>query len=140
MRMRWCRAQKLFALLGAVWFILVRIEPTVFGACPAHVMAPTPASHGSHAVASMPMDAAATHHSAAAGDADGTPAEHHSHQCTCPGSCCGASVLATPYAAARLQIVVVVAQTPRLTGNQYRASWTDFVLPFATAPPQPSLA
>lgn len=129
-------SHQLLAMFGAVWFILIGIEPAVFGACPAHLTMGAATSHGSQAMATMPMDAAEMHHAAAPGHDAGTPEKHQSHQCTCPGSCCGPSVVAVPSASTPVAVVVTTVWAPSLTSYQYRASWTDFVLPFATAPPQ----
>ena len=131
MRRHW--SERLIGILGAVWFVLLGIEPAVFGACPAHGLAGAVASHAGHGAAIGHMSA---HQTARAGHDGGAPAHDDSHQCTCPGSCCAPTVMDVPSAQPGFALSATFTPEVGAAEQWYRAAWTDFVLPFATAPPQ----
>jgi hypothetical protein len=130
MRRHW--SQRLVAMLGAVWFVLIGIEPAAFGACPAHEMAGS-AVHAGH---TMPMGDAASMDGASMEHHDTDAPAGHEHQCTCPGSCCGPTVVVVPSVQPAFALSRHIAGVPAFSEYQYRAPWVDFVLPFGTAPPQ----
>lgn len=137
MRRHW--SLRLLGTLSAVWFILVGIEPATFGACPAHTTASPSAAHSGHSM-HMAAGTAVSHHARSAGKTSQSSDEHGPHQCTCPGSCCGPTLISAPSAQPPYTTTSTFAAKQQAVERVYRAAWTDFVLPFATAPPQGSLA
>ncbi|MES2180153.1 MAG: hypothetical protein V4550_20015 [Gemmatimonadota bacterium] len=115
MRRHW--SQRLVAMLGAAWFVLIGIEPAVFGACPAHQSMGARSAHGEHGTA-MPMD----HGSAVEHQDTGAPADQTDHRCTCPGSCCGPSVAVVASVQTVCALSVRIAGSVRSSESQYRAA------------------
>jgi hypothetical protein len=136
MRRHW--SQRMLALFGAIWFILMGIEPATFGACPMLQSAGPATSLVGHAMP-MRMDGAAAQHESHDGQNSGTPTQHE-HQCTCPGSCCGPTVVPAISLQSTMAIVATVTTAQPSAEHRHRANWTDVVLPFATAPPNSLLA
>ncbi|MDB4917934.1 MAG: hypothetical protein JWM95_5578 [Gemmatimonadetes bacterium] len=128
MRRHW--PERLIGLLGAAWFILIGIDPAAFGACPAHQAPGSVAAHAGHTMAMASGAGATAHHDA------GAPDSQSEHRCTCPGSCCGPSIVVVPSVQPSFALSMRIAGVSRFAEYQYRAGWTDFVLPFANAPPQ----
>jgi hypothetical protein len=129
MRRHW--THRLSAVLFAVWFGIVGLEPAALGVCPMHN--PT-----AGATATM-ADAHAGHASHVMGG-EHAPADHHAHHCTCPGSCCSVAVLSVPVAGSHAVFVAQIATERPSPTLPTLANWTDFVLPFATAPPSATTA
>ncbi len=77
---------------------------------------------------------------AAAGDQHSAPDPHHSHNCTCPGSCCSAAALAALGAQPSLAQFTEFTEAPSAFERSVPREWTDFVLPFRTPPPQATSA
>lgn len=140
------RSQRVAALLFAVWFALAGVKPGSMDTCPEH--GGTHGSAGSAPVSSHVAgmaDAHAMHagHSMAGDAASGESAtgstqqhsEHHKSHCTCAGSCCCAPALELSATAPRFARTVAPTVAPQVPVSVSRAGWTDFILPFPTAPP-----
>jgi hypothetical protein len=99
-------------------------EPASLHACPVHA----PMMHGPKAAHGM--------HHHGSGDRHGAP-HGASHACSCPGPCCATALTPLPPHAPQLaDIALVVVPRAARPDHEYVAAWTDFVLPFATAPPR----
>lgn len=126
MRRSW--RTRLLTATYSLWLFVVLGELPMVHMCPAHS-----AGHASHAM-TMPGMA---QHAHAAGDPRTAPSENHSQQpCTCLGDCCCAVPAALP--APRVVVTLLAATRIPTIGrpqHDYVAAWSDFVLPFATAPP-----
>ena len=134
-RSRWVR---LVATWLACWLPLVLADGGWLHACPMHDGA------GLNAVTTMAAPAHVSAHAPAHGmlvahaGRDGHSGHHAgAHLCTCLGACC-ASLAVLPVGPAPIAFVAVERAAVAPTGrpqHEYVASWVDFVLPFATAPP-----
>jgi hypothetical protein len=142
---------RILAALMALWLVVNTTEPTLLHGCPMHgggMHAGSAAAPGeSHAATSeVHADPAgggrtAREGNAPAGAVDGSGQEaHRPHQnvCTCLGDCSGGA--ATPLAGEPPTVLAAVLLgapiPPGRPEHEYVAAWIDFVLPFATAPPQ----
>jgi hypothetical protein len=133
MRRTW--SHRLFTTLFTLWFALVGAGPVALDACPTHGMG-VPASKSAgqdHAAMHGGAHAMPAAHGAMAHHGGGD--QHSTHQCTCPGSCCSAPIVAAPQEAPLAAVVSVAATTAAPREGERQAVWLDFVLPFATAPP-----
>lgn len=134
--MRISPVQRWLALVLACWLSLVQSDAGLFHACnsgaaPQSTAAvAAPADHDAHA-----------HHGVAAPAHQDSQDSHGSHhgdsECHCLGHCCPVAPTQVPMAhdfvlAAVRQVDVV---QPGRAQHAFMASWVDFVLPFATAPP-----
>lgn len=126
--MRHHRAYRLFALLFAAWFGIVGLEPGALGACPMHW---TNAVAAAAAMAQVDHDASAMSMPMGHGGQHG----HGGHHCNCPGQCCAVGLLAMPVAISHAVTIASFATRLPSPTLPTRSNWTDFVLPFATAPP-----
>lgn len=144
--MRISPVQRWLALVLACWLSLVQSDAGLFHACnsgaapqsTATVVAP--ADHDAHAHHGAPARSA-TAEPVADGAAPAHQDSHGSHhgdtECHCLGHCCPVAPTQVPMAhdfvlAAVRQVDVV---QPGRAQHAFMASWVDFVLPFATAPP-----
>jgi hypothetical protein len=123
LRPRWRRV--LAALTGA-WVLVILTSPVALWSCPAH--------GDQHAA--MAHDMAQMH--LPQGPHDAGHGHQHSHQCTCPGCCCGvAAVGLTPGRLVALPVVpvTIVAQTPAPALGAPRNTQTHLRLPLPLGPP-----
>ena len=139
--------QRTLALALAVWFVLLSIHLPALHVCAVHA----PAYGGPSSAESQPAAAEPGHaggHLASGGCASpatrgvGDGPEPAGHLCTCVGSCCGAAVgvVPTPTELAFRAQLVTTPVAPGRAAHDYVAAWTDFVLPFPTAPPSARMA
>lgn len=134
--MRISPVQRWLALVLACWLSLVQSDAGLFHACnsgaapQSTAVVVTPVDHDAHA-----------HHGVAAPAHQDSQDSHGSHhgdtECHCLGHCCPVAPTQVPMAhdfvlAAVRQVDVV---QPGRAQHAFMASWVDFVLPFATAPP-----
>ena len=153
--MRTSPVQRWLALVLACWLSLVQSDAGVFHACnsgsapQAAVAVATPANHAAHSAhdahaAHGHQDGvapAATTPQVSDSDSSEHPDSHGSHhgdtECHCLGHCCPVAPTEMPvahdFALATVRRVDVVQ--PGRAQHAFMASWVDFVLPFATAPP-----
>src|SRR3954462_10268323 len=126
---------RISAALFSVWFAVFTVAPGRVHSCP---------THDSRAIASSGHDhsAHASHHMDAASgptqDASGKSSTPDSgpHQCTCPGaSCCSGIVAIAQSASVAVDSVAVTSVAAADTHEQPVGERSDYVLPFATAPP-----
>jgi hypothetical protein len=126
--------QRLGALLFAIWFAVVGFQPVALDACPLNSMTHDAAAGAAAAHAmeggghTMSMDMGADHGS--------VPSGQHAHHCTCPGCCGSAPVLDAPARQDHVARIVAAVVAPLVRVSQAPAAWTDFILPFPTAPPR----
>lgn len=133
MRRHWL--QRLFAASFAVWFAIAGFGTMAPGACPMQMAMPgmSGMTGGSAAMAAMHAGA----HSASGSTVREEPATPATNPCcACPGCCSSCSTpSALPTHAASLHAAVRTQVTQRPATYRFRPVWTDFILPFATAPP-----
>ena len=130
MRRHW--AWRASAVIFAIWFGLVGLEPGALSACPAHGLNAqvAMASHHGHAGHSMAgMERAAPAHQ------DSAPSSHH-HQCTCPDCGCCSALVSAPVASTIPVPSAVLDAVREVAYVSVRPAWVDYALPFSTAPPQ----
>jgi hypothetical protein len=96
------------------------------GAHVAHVMAAAHASTGSGDASAAPEKDS---------NRPTQPANHHSCDCSCPGSCCWAPALVANARAPQLASVERFREHTSVFVRSVGRMWTDFVLPFPTPPP-----
>lgn len=136
------RASRLMQLIMTmVWCGVVAARPMALP-CPVggHGAHQTEATHAPSVSAPADAHSAHGHHGA---PATPTPAPTHApaHQCDCLGHCCS-TALAMPATTPAISSIVEQAMpaTPSAPNARVAAAWTDFVLPFAIAPPVSALS
>ena len=151
--MRTSPVQRWLAIVLACWLSLVQSDAGLFHACNSG------AAPQSTAAAIAPADQNAKHDAHAAHAHHGTPTpsataqqvadadapvpqdSHGSHhgdtECHCLGHCCPVAPTQLPLAHDFVLATVrqLDAVQPGRAQHAFMASWVDFVLPFATAPP-----
>ncbi|MEQ1692498.1 MAG: hypothetical protein ABMA00_14510 [Gemmatimonas sp.] len=133
--MRRFRASRVLnALAALVWCGVVAARP-VAAPCPmgghgtAHSAPAVSNSHATHAAHGVPTGT--SHHTPAPSDSS-TPL----HSCDCLAHCCASALAPTPSLSAILAFPAIDSEAPSpVAQTHYIAAWTDFVLPFAAAPP-----
>ena len=116
LRSRW---RRLLATLTGTWVLVIAASPVPLWSCP---------EHGSHHAAMSHDMGHMDHHAPAS----------HSHQCTCPGCCCGvAAVSLTPGRLVSLPVVpvAIVAQATTPTLGPPRERAPHLRLPLPLGPP-----
>jgi hypothetical protein len=134
--MRRFRASRVLnALAALVWCGVVAARP-VAAPCPmgghgtSHSAAAVSGSHADHGTNAAPHSDA-SHHAPAP---DSSTPQHHS--CDCLAHCCASAAAPAPTLSLILAFPAIesVVASPAAP-TRYVAGWTDFVLPFAAAPP-----
>jgi hypothetical protein len=154
--MRLSMARRTLASLLMCWLPLASPEGRMVHGCGAgdHGMAGHTAGASEYQASARHVPVAAAAHAGHVHAADEAAPAHHSHHtpeplsggspapashCDCVGTCCPATLLAprTPATLHLADIRVVDPAVPGRPAHAVVASWVDFVLPFATAPPVP---
>ena len=102
--------------------------------CPTHSGIPTAASHGASAGGAVAEHDHGADHSA--------PANHGTrHNCSCPGpGCCPSAVAVVPTITVPMAHVVAIHEAAAVSTLEVFSGESDYLLPFATAPPALALA
>ncbi|MEO5798159.1 MAG: hypothetical protein ABIZ70_02065 [Gemmatimonadales bacterium] len=131
-------SHRLVASFFALWLSLVGLEGSL-APCPMHQMAEQSADPS--AMPGMAMGLASGG-AAATPDGSGHEAEpgHHSHRCGCPGSGCATPVGDLPTALLAIHARYLQVEAPQFNPAARDLVLPDFLLPFATAPPDGSLS
>lgn len=117
------RLPRVAAALIAAWFLVLVTEPGALATCAMH-------SGGKKVAATVDV------HAGHAGHTETQDEPKPGACCTCLSHCCVAPVVVAP--AAIESVVATIVRAFEQSGrpeHEYRGAWTDFVLPFSTAPP-----
>jgi hypothetical protein len=131
----------LHAVMALVWCGIVVARPLAMP-CPTGghgTHGPVASAPGPEAIAASAHDAHAAHaaHGPTSSATHEAPAQDApAHSCDCLGHCCATAVVLPPvFPASDLATSTRARPAFAVDGISFVAAWTDFVLPFAIAPP-----